>query len=158
MTAKLLIPVILQVVGIIVLIAEIILPSFGVLTVLAVGLLGYSLYLVFTGISASAGILFVLADIIILPIILFMGIKLLARSPVTLKTTLSKTNGYSSQSEELTAYMGQTGTAISDLRPSGTARIGGARVDVISRGEYIDKNSPLTVIAVDGNRVVVRKT
>lgn len=153
----LIVPIILQLVGVIILIAEIIIPSGGLLGVVTIGLFGYSLYLVFTGISVFAGMIFVMADIIMLPVVLFAGIKLLAKSPATLKTSLSKADGYSSQSEELIQFMGLTGTAITDLRPAGTGRINNRRVDVVSRGEYIDKGSEILVSAVEGNRVVVRK-
>ncbi len=153
----LVIPIILQMVGVIVLIAEIIIPSGGLLGAVSIGLFGYSLYLVFTGISVFAGMIFVVADIIMFPVVLFAGIKLLAKSPATLKTSLSKADGYSSQSEELIQFMGLTGTAITDLRPAGTGHINNMRVDVVSRGEYIDKGSEILVSAVEGNRVVVRK-
>ncbi len=150
-------PIILQMLGVLVLIAEIILPSGGVLSVITIGLFGYSLYLVFTEVSTFAGMVFVTADLIMLPFVFFVGIKLLAKSPATLKTSLSKANGYSSQSEELSAYMGRTGTVLTDLRPAGTAMIDNRRVDVVSRGEYIHKGAAIEVLAVDGNRIVVRE-
>jgi membrane-bound ClpP family serine protease len=157
MMGALVIPIILQLVGVIVLIAEIIIPSGGLLGMVTIGLFGYSLYLVFTGISVFAGMIFVVVDIIMLPVVLFAGIKLLAKSPATLKTSLSKADGYSSQSEELEKYMGLTGTAITDLRPAGAGRFNNVRVDVVSRGEYIDQGSEIFVLEVEGNRVVVRK-
>lgn len=157
MIAELTFPIILQIAGILVLLAEVILPSGGVLTILAIGLLGYSLYAVFTEVSVSIGMMFVVADIIILPIVLIAGLKLLAYSPVTLRKSLKKTDGVTSQSEKLGGYMGKTGTTITNLRPAGTARIDGKRVDVVSRGEFIDKEKPVIVIAVAGNRVVVRE-
>lgn len=157
MIGSLIIPVLLQLIGVVVLIAEIIIPSGGILGVITVGLMGYSLYLVFTTISTFAGMVFVIADIIMFPVVLFFGIKLLAKSPATLKTSLSKTNGFSSQSEELIKLMGLTGEAVTDLRPAGTAVINNRRVDVVSRGEYIDKGVGIVVLAVEGNRVVVKQ-
>ena len=68
-----------------------------------------------------------------------------------------KVEGYTSQPEELAGYKGKTGKAITDLRPAGTAMIDDQRVDVVSRGEYIDKGASIRVLAVDGNRVVVKK-
>lgn len=50
----------------------------------------------------------------------------------------------------------QTGTAMTLLRPSGTAQIGGNRVDVITEGGLIERGTPVKVIAVEGLRVVVR--
>ena len=156
MMGSLVIPVILQLIGVVVLIAEIVIPSGGILGIITVGLMGYSLYLVFTTISTFAGMVFVIADIIMFPVVLFVGIKLLAKSPATLKTSLSKTDGYSSQSDELIELMGLTGIVVTDLRPAGTASINNRRVDVVSRGEYIDKGAGIVVLAVEGNRVVVK--
>jgi len=153
----LIIPIILQVAGVVVIIAEIVLPSGGLLSIIAAGLFGYSLYTVFTEVSAFAGMVFVIADVILLPVVLILGIKLLAVSPVTLRTRLSKTNGYSSQLESLNAFKGHSGTALTTLRPAGTALIDDQRVDVVSRGEYIEKGAAVVVVAVDGNRVVVKQ-
>ena len=50
----------------------------------------------------------------------------------------------------------QTGTALTPLRPAGTALIGGQRVDVVTEGPFIERGSRITVVAVDGMRVVVR--
>lgn len=153
----LIIPIILQMAGVAVIIAEIVLPSGGLLAIIAAGLFGYSLYTVFTEVSAFAGMVFVIADVILLPVVLIAGIKLLAVSPVTLRTRLSKTDGYSSQLESLNAFKGGSGTALTTLRPAGTALIDDQRVDVVSRGEYIEKGTAVAVVAVDGNRVVVRQ-
>lgn len=152
-----LLPVVLQAMGALVLIAEFVLPSAGILTFIAASLIGYSLYIVFTDISTFAGMMFVLADLFVLPVAVFAGFKLMASSPVTLKTALSRDAGYTSQSEALAGWLGKTGEAITDLRPAGTAKIEGKRVDVVSRGEYINKGSLIRVTAVDGNRVVVRE-
>lgn len=157
MMGALIIPIILQLAGVVVIIAEIILPSGGILSIIAAGLFGYSLYTVFAEVSTFAGMMFVIADVIMLPVVLIVGIKLLAKSPVTLKTELSKTNGYSSQPEELSTYLGGTGTAITNLRPAGTVLIKNQRVDVVSRGEYIEKGTAVAVVTVEGNQVIVKQ-
>ena len=55
------------------------------------------------------------------------------------------------------ALVGRDGTAITDLRPSGTARIGEERVDVITEGEYVPQGSRVEVVRSEGYRHVVRK-
>lgn len=50
-----------------------------------------------------------------------------------------------------------TGTALTQLRPSGTANINGQRVDVVTEGGLIERGAKLKVVAVEGTRVVVRK-
>ena len=51
--------------------------------------------------------------------------------------------------------IGQSGVSMTALRPSGIALIGDRRVDVVSSGDYIDKDEPVTVLEVDGPRIVV---
>jgi membrane-bound serine protease (ClpP class) len=52
---------------------------------------------------------------------------------------------------------GAQGVALSDLRPAGFARIGGARLDVVTRGEYVAAGEPVEVVADEGYRRVVRR-
>jgi membrane-bound serine protease (ClpP class) len=52
---------------------------------------------------------------------------------------------------------GAQGVALSDLRPAGFARLGGARVDVVTRGEYVAAGEPVEVVADEGYRRVVRR-
>ena len=150
-------PIILQLVGVVVIIAEIILPSGGILSIAALAVFGYSLFIIFNEISMTIGFSFVAADLILIPVLVIVGLKLLARSPVTLRKTLSRKEGVSSQSSELESYVGRQGNAVTDLRPAGIAVINGKRVDVVTRGEYLDKDSAIIVTAVTGNQIIVRK-
>ena len=151
------IPVVLQLAGVLIIIAEIFLPSGGLLALVAAGLFGYSLFIVFHDISTMAGTYFVLADLIIIPALLVLGLKILARSPATLRETLSSESGVVSQSPELESFMGREGKSVTDLRPGGTAIIDDKRLDVVSRGEYIEKDSNLIVVEVTGNQIIVRE-
>jgi len=53
--------------------------------------------------------------------------------------------------------VGETGVALSTLRPSGNARFGEAIVDVITRGEFIEPASAIRVLAIEGSRIVVAR-
>jgi membrane-bound serine protease (ClpP class) len=55
------------------------------------------------------------------------------------------------------SLLGATGTALSDLRPSGVAEIDGERVDVVTSGEYVPKGAAIEVVRDDGYRHVVRR-
>lgn len=149
--------IILQLVGILVIIAEIIIPSGGILSILAVGVFGYSLYIVFAQVSASAGMVFIMADMVIIPILVYFGIKMLAKSPVTLRTRLSRKDGVTSQDLEQNVYLGMEGRAVTDLRPSGVAIINQNRIDVVTRGEYLEKQTEIVVTAVRGNQIIVKQ-
>jgi membrane-bound serine protease (ClpP class) len=154
---ELFMPVVLQLAGVIIIIAEIFLPSGGLLSMIAAGLFGYSLFIVFHDISTMAGTYFVLADLFIIPLLVAVGLKVVARSPATLKETLSSDSGVVSQSPELESFMGREGKSVTDLRPGGTAIIDDKRLDVVSRGEYIEKDRNLIVVEVTGNQVIVRE-
>lgn len=149
--------IVLQLIGILVVIAEIIIPSGGILAILAVAVFGYSLYVVFSQVSASAGMIFVLADLVMIPVLVYFGIKMLARSPVTLRTRLARKDGVTSQDVRLDRYVGMEGRAVTDLRPSGMAIIDQHRVDVVTRGEYLEKQTEIVVTAVRGNQIIVKE-
>lgn len=65
--------------------------------------------------------------------------------------------GYSAPDARLKKLAGSSGVALTDLRPAGAARIDGRRVDVVADSEYIAKDTPVQVVAVEGVRVVVEK-
>ncbi len=157
MSEDLILPIILQLLGEVVIIAEIIIPSGGLLALIASCLFGYSLYIVFTSVSISVGLMFLCADVITIPILVIMGLKLLAKSPVTLRKSLKSEDGVTSQPHELDELQGMEGTTVTLLRPSGTAIINGKRVDVVSRGEIVEKDISVVVLSVTGNQVIVKQ-
>ena len=54
--------------------------------------------------------------------------------------------------------LNQTGKALTQLRPAGTAIINGQRIDVVTEGALIERGQAVKVVNVDGMRVVVRQT
>lgn len=51
---------------------------------------------------------------------------------------------------------GKEGVAITPLRPAGTALIEGERINVVTEGAFVERDSSVTVVEVEGNRVVVQ--
>ncbi|MCK5312274.1 MAG: serine protease [Desulfobacteraceae bacterium] len=149
-------PLVLQIIGVVIIIAEIILPSGGILSILAISVLGFSLFKAFS-ISTNIGMLFLGADIIIVPVLVLVGLKLIAKSPVTLRKTLSKEEGVMSQRKEMDQLLNASGIAITDLRPAGSIKIDNKRIDAVTQGEYIDKGTVVCVIEVTGNQIIVKE-
>lgn len=52
--------------------------------------------------------------------------------------------------------VGQTGVAVTDLRPAGTAEVAGERVDVVTEGGYVSAGGRILVVRSEGYRHVVR--
>ncbi len=67
----------------------------------------------------------------------------------------SNEDGYNS-SLGLEHLIGETGLATSDLRPSGWVLVNNTKIFVVTEGEFVDKDQQVTIMSVDGNRVVVR--
>ncbi len=59
--------------------------------------------------------------------------------------------------EEDVSLLGLEGVAHSDLRPSGTAYFDGRKLDVVTHGDYISHQSPVRIVEVHGNRIVVEE-
>jgi Membrane-bound serine protease (ClpP class) len=96
-------------------------------------------------------------------ILLGIGICFIPLFFITWYKLLTKTfavnaseEGFSSSRNKLEDLISAEGVAITTLRPSGTANINGNKVDVVSEGEMVLKNTKVKVIDVKGNRVVVK--
>jgi len=150
-------PVVLQLLGLGVIVVEIFVPSFGLLTVLAAGMLLYSLYLVFTTISVNMGLVFIGVDIFVIPVVLVLAFKALGASSWSLHKRLSRDEGVASQSPDLAAWVGREGVAVTNLRPSGTVMIGDTRLDAVTDGDFVNAGTPVKVTLVSGNRMVVER-
>lgn len=85
----------------------------------------------------------------------------LPRSPIWRRlsqpTRQSAAAGYIA-SQNYTEFVGQIGTAVTPLRPSGTAEVDGARLSVVTEGDFLVPGTPVQVIAVQGSRIVVQAT
>jgi membrane-bound ClpP family serine protease len=56
---------------------------------------------------------------------------------------------------DMDIHPGDTGTTLSRLAPVGKAKINGLTVEAKSLGEFIDEDTPVTVLRVDGYNVIV---
>lgn len=54
------------------------------------------------------------------------------------------------------ALLGKQGVALTFLRPAGTARIEGKKIDVVTEGGLVEKGRAIVVVAQEGMKVVVR--
>ena len=145
-------------VGVLMIIVEILLPTVGLLAGLGVAAMLYSIVLALGG---DIGALAALGIALVISIVLFLLIvSRLPSSKLWNKIVLQKSSrteeGYVSAAER-TELVGKTGEVLTELRPSGTARIDGRPVDVISEGAFIQKGKSIVVLSVNGSRVVVRE-
>lgn len=58
---------------------------------------------------------------------------------------------------EIRGIVGKEGITTTALRPSGNAEIDGKRYDVVTSGEFIQKDTRITVERIDGLKILVKK-
>lgn len=137
----------------------IVVPGFGISGIL--GIVSLVMGIFFVSDTWYEGILYSLGTLIILGILLYSSFrskrtrKLWQR--LSLDTSQSNAAGYTGPDLNYEGYIGRVGTALTQLRPAGTAEFQGERMDVVTEGGFIKSGSPVKVIAVEGVRIVVRE-
>ena len=133
-----------------------IIPGFGIAGALGIGALIAGSIFAWLEFGAVWGLIAVSGTIFIATLMtLFFFRAKAVRKRLVLDTQLAP--GCGTESEDLTPLLGQTGVAITALRPAGIARIGETRVDVVSEGGYIEKDTVIKVVAIDGPRVIAAR-
>ncbi len=145
-------------VGIGLVVAEVLIPSFGLFTLLSGSCLVGSIYLAFA-VNAVTGTVFLLAALLLVPVAVLSGLRLLRTSRFGKRILLSAPDTRKSVDAiyaNNTALVGKRGRAVSPLRPAGTIDINGDRIPVVTEGSMVDQGREVEVIAVEGNRILVR--
>lgn len=145
--------------GIFLLFVEMVNPGFGITGITGIFFLIASTILVgwenpLKAVWLTAITVFVILIFIAIIIRMFFTGKL--NKHFVLENSLKKQDGYIGI-EDLSAYVGREGTALTVLRPSGTADFDGAVLDVVSEYKFIEKGKRITVTKVNGRRVAVKE-
>lgn len=74
---------------------------------------------------------------------------------LVLKQATSTGQGYSAGPTGNTGLLGALGRTATALRPGGAMLVDDRRIDVVTRGEFVEADAPVRVVEVHGNRVVV---
>ncbi|MFA5793695.1 MAG: NfeD family protein [Candidatus Brocadiia bacterium] len=134
-----------------ILVVEAFVPSGGILALVGgIGLV-VSLYYSFTKYGALLGSAQSIIALILIPLVIYIGFR-----KMTLKKNLDTSEGFTSEKAGLDQLLNKEGIAHTNLRPSGTAVIEGKKIDVVTEGDMIDKDTQIKVIKVESNRVIVR--
>jgi membrane-bound serine protease (ClpP class) len=141
-----------------------VLPGFGVAGFLGVGLLAGAIVMALlgsapTGPEIATSLAVLGASLVISAAVFFAWLRHLPNSErwsgLLLKDQVHRGQGYLSAPSR-DDLVGADGVALTDLRPSGTARVGNERLDVVTEGEWIKAGDPVTVVRAEGYRHVVR--
>lgn len=152
--------ILLFVVGISILLAEVFIPSGGLLGFVGISFLIYGIYRAYGDISENAGHLSLLAAIILLPSLAFLAVKTFHRTPWGKKLApanpVVRLEDFAPQYETLKDYIGQTGKTVTPLRPVGICMFDGRRVSSVAESGMIADNMEVEAIGIRGNELEVR--
>ncbi|MBF0501622.1 MAG: nodulation protein NfeD [Candidatus Riflebacteria bacterium] len=152
--------VLLFVIGASLLLLEIlVIPGFGLTGVLGILAVCASIIIVFGGIYTA---LHAIAKITTLSMVFLVSLfwlapKLKLFDRFILKEEMTTEAGFVAVDlNEYDHLLNLEGITVSPLRPSGIVRVGSERFEVVSDGEYVERNVRVTIIAVEGQKIVVR--
>lgn len=141
--------------GFLLLAAEVFVPGL-ILGLIGLICLGGSVTLVFLQHGSTAGVIafFLVSALTLGGFLLWLAI--FPRTFIGRRIILQSSQPVDPGAETNRSLIGEEGAALTDLRPAGTARIAGKRVDVTTVGEFLAQGSSVVVVGADGLRVVVR--
>ncbi len=135
-----------------------IIPGFGIAGISGTILLLVSLGLAFWKLTKVWAIGVTVFAVIGVGFLIYFMVEILPQTKLGKKFILSET---APAPEDISAvdntarFLGAEGVAVSNLRPSGIAKIADERVDVITDGDFIEKGTKIKVIKTTAGRVIV---
>jgi membrane-bound serine protease (ClpP class) len=148
----------LTVTGMVLIAVDFYLPSF------VLGIVGIVLMVIATAVcysitsSANETIMLFCGEVALGIGVGYASIKYFPKTVTGKKMILAETQtGGSAQSQQTNNWVGREGVAQTILRPAGVALVDGKRLDVVAESDMIESGSPIKIIAVNENRLVVKK-
>lgn len=146
-------------VGLVLMLLEIVTPTFGMLIGLAIISFAVAVWRGFV-LHPSLGWTMLVALVVLVPAYLIIMVKVLPHSPLGRLLFLGKapkaTSEGAPESPMLTVLVGQQGIAETPLRPGGAVRIAGRRIMARAERGMISAGTTVKVIKAHGSDVVVR--
>jgi len=152
-------PLLLLAFALILLIAEVFIPSGGMIGILAAFCLVWSLWLAFRS-SYSLGLRFLAADVVLLPMAFSLALYLWPKTPmakhVFLRPPGPEEIEVSHAPHRLDHLVGEVGRALTPLRPSGLVDFDGRKLDGLSEDGLIAAGTLVRAVRVRSGQIVVR--
>jgi membrane-bound serine protease (ClpP class) len=140
-------------------VAEVFIPSGGLISVCALACLIGGL-VIFFGHSTAVGWAGVITAAIMIPVVLIVAFKMLPRTrfgkSVTLAPPERQKGDAIADTPKLKELVGAIGVVITPLRPVGTCDFSGQRVECVAESGYVDRGKKIKVIRVEGTQLTVR--
>lgn len=151
--------ILLYCLGMLMLLAELFIPSHGSLTVVALGFLIAAIVKTFSYGGREAGVIAIVACVILLPLFAYYSIKYWPQTPIgrliSPPNPILTSADTSVPVEEIRAMIGQTGRSLSPLRPVGICEINGHRISCVAEFGMVDANVVVEGVGIKGSNLAV---
>lgn len=144
--------------------AEVLIPSGGLLFFGSMVALGCAVWSAWTAWWYTNPIIFwsfVMGSLVLLPASVAAAIQVWPHTPMGKQMeppTAEEVTPYVAEQQRLGRLIGQIGETVTPLNPAGIVLIAGERVHCFSEGLVIDRGTRVRVLAVQGNRLLVRQS
>ena len=146
--------------GMLVLVAELFIPSHGVLTVVGIGFLIAGIVVTFQNHGERAGVASLVGCLIMLPVFAYASIKIWPKTWIGKKIAppnpVHRMIDTSVPIEEMNRCIGQVGRTLSPLRPVGICDFHGRRISCVAEYGVIEPGAAVEGVRVSGGTLAVR--
>jgi len=145
----------LLIAGVALLLAEVFLPGMiagvlGVVCLLGAAVVGFAEF------GPKVGSLILMAELFAGTVLTILWMRYFPKTHLGKKYILDPSTAAHAPTEP-EKWLGYEGVALTDLRPAGSARLDGEKVDVITSGEHLESGTRVKVVRVDGPSIFVRR-
>jgi membrane-bound serine protease (ClpP class) len=141
------------------LIAEIFVPSGGLISICSLGCLVGGVVIFFNH-STTAGWVGVGVAVVMIPAVMVFAYRLFPRTKFGKSVTLSpperSIGDAIPDTDELKKLLGSIGEVLTPLHPVGMCDFSGQRVECVAESGYVDKGAKVKVIEVESTQLTVR--
>ncbi|HYV39074.1 MAG TPA: hypothetical protein VE988_25535 [Gemmataceae bacterium] len=147
-------------VGLVLMAAELFVPTHGVLLALGVGagIIGVAMTFSY---GLSTGVMTLLVLLVVVPIFGGLLMRLWPKTPMGKHLFLPEPDDDAVANMpvnlELEQLLGRYGKSLSSLRPCGLVEFDGRRIDTMTNGEMIEPNQWVRCVDIKGGHVIVRQ-
>jgi membrane-bound serine protease (ClpP class) len=154
----------LLIVGLLLLLAEVFIPSGGILGTITVALLIGAIVYAWSAWGRSQPRvfwLFVATLMVLVPSTLIGAFRVLPQTRFGKRVLLEapapeRLEPFADETARLERFVGRIGKALSALNPGGMVTIDGNRLHAFTEGLVVERHEPIRIVAVRGTRVLVR--
>ena len=137
-------------------IVEVFLPGFGLPGISGIVLIGVGVGIAGAHFSALTAVGVLLVLIALLAVLVSWVLRSASRGDMGRSELFLNEKDELHTKQDMQVLVGRTGRATSVLRPAGIGDFDGVRLNVVTEGDFIERDMPIEIVRVESSRIVVR--